>query len=255
MRPIHTRAVVRCSVLACLLIAGARDAGAQIPDEYTNLTVVPKEITKSELVGLMREVASSLGVRCAYCHVGPDDLQGMDFASDEKAVKRTARTMMKMVDEINGRHLKAIETGRAETTRVRCVTCHRGLTVPKPIQEILDAEIEANGVGAALAKYRELREQHFGSAAYDFSQGPLNWIVEKLAREQRLDDALAIAAANVELNPTEAYARLLLGRLHVMRDEREQAIAAFREALELDPENAWAKTQLEELTAAGDEQE
>jgi hypothetical protein len=238
------------AVLACAFTAGVREAAAQIPDQYTNLQVLPKDITKGDIVTLMREMAGSLGVRCAYCHVGPDDLQGMNFATDEKAVKRTARVMMKMVEDINGRQLKGIETGRAETTRVQCVTCHRGLTVPKPIHEILTTEIEANGVDAALVKYRELRKQYYGSAAYDFSQGPLNWIVEKLTRQQKLDDAFAIARANIELNPTEAWAHLLIGRLYLMRGENEPAIAAFKKGVELDPTNSWAKKQLDDLTAA-----
>ncbi len=250
MRGLVVKTLLMGCVPACVLAFGVGGAAAQIPDKYTNLQVLPKDITKGDLVNRMREVAGSLGVRCNHCHVGPDDLQGMDFATDEKPAKRTARVMMKMVEEINGRHLKTIETGRPETTQVRCITCHRGVTVPKYIDEIVAHAIEEKGVDAALAEYRELRKKHYGSAAYDFSQGPLNVIVERLARQQKLDDAFAIARANIELNPADAYPNALLARLHLMRGEKEQAIAALRKAVELDPSNAFVKKQLDDLLAA-----
>jgi hypothetical protein len=227
-------------------------AGAQIPDAYTNLEVLPRDISKADLVNRMREVAGSLGVRCHHCHVGPENLQGMDFATDEKPAKRTARVMMKMVEEINAKLLKPIETGRAETTKVRCVTCHRGVTVPEYIDEIVTRAIETKGVDAALAEYRELREKYYGSAAYDFSQGPLNVIVERLAGQKKVDDAFTVARTNVELHPNDAYPQVLLARLHLLRGERDPAVAALRKAVEIDPANAWVKKQLDELVASPD---
>jgi tetratricopeptide (TPR) repeat protein len=239
----------RASIAAVLFLAAAGSAVAQVPDKYTNLQVLPKDITKPDLVNRMREMAGSLGVRCTHCHVGPDDLQGMDFAIDEKATKRTARVMLRMVEEINASYLKRIETERAETTRVRCITCHRGLTVPRSIDEILIRSIEEKGVTAALAEYRELRGKYYGSGSYDFSQGPLNYIVEKLSREKKVDDALTLVNADIELNPDAAYPRVLLARLHLARGEKDQAIAALRKAVELDPKNDFIKKQLDELTA------
>jgi tetratricopeptide (TPR) repeat protein len=199
------------------------------------------------------ELPPKLGDVCvdgAREHVGGvADLQGMDFATDEKATKRTARVMLRMVEEINNSYLKRVETDRPETTRVRCITCHHGLTVPKSIDEILTRSIEAKGVAAALTEYRELREKYYGSAAYDFSQGPLNYIVEKLSREKKADDALAVVNANIELNPQAAYPHVLLSRLRLARGEKDQAIAELRKAVELDPTNAFVKKQLDELTA------
>ncbi len=247
------RSALRGTATGVLLLIGIASfpgmVRAQIPDKYTNLQILPTEITKGDLVGRMREIAGSLGVRCNHCHLGPDDLQGMDFATDEKATKRTARVMMKMVEEINGRLLKPVDTGRAEVTQVRCITCHHGITVPKPIHEIVAHSIEQKGVGPALTEYRDLRKQYYGSSAYDFSQGPLNYIVEKLVRQQKLDDAFAIATTNIELNPTDAFPQMLLGRIHLARGEKELAIAAIRKAVELDPTNTWAKKQLDDLTA------
>ncbi|HXV14001.1 MAG TPA: c-type cytochrome, partial [Candidatus Krumholzibacteria bacterium] len=45
-------------------------APAQIPDTFTNLKVLPKDIQKAELVGIMRGFSMALNVRCTHCHKG-----------------------------------------------------------------------------------------------------------------------------------------------------------------------------------------
>ena len=114
-----------------LLWLGVGPASAQIPDEFTNLTVLPKDIGKRQIVAIMRNFASSLGTRCHHCHVGedPNSLKGSDFASDAKETKQVARAMMKMTSEINDRLMPTI--GRESPLRVRCVTCHAGLDKPQ----------------------------------------------------------------------------------------------------------------------------
>ena len=79
-------------------------AYTQIPDKFENLKVIPKDVTRTQLVRQMRNMAGDLGVRCNYCHVGEseDNLIGYDFATDEKQEKKTARDMMKLVNELNG---------------------------------------------------------------------------------------------------------------------------------------------------------
>ena len=74
-------------------LALATSAAAQIPDQFTNLKVLPKDIAKGELVSLMREFSGALGVRCGHCHVGESatSLEGFDFAADDKEPKRVAR--------------------------------------------------------------------------------------------------------------------------------------------------------------------
>ena len=78
-----------------LLVAASMLAEAQIPQTFKNLQALPKDIPRAELVSTMRGVAGGLGVRCTHCHVGPDNLEGMDFASDEKPTKRAARLMIR----------------------------------------------------------------------------------------------------------------------------------------------------------------
>jgi len=59
-----------------------------VPDEFTNLQIFPKDVGKRELISTMRRFADALGVRCNYCHAGPDNLEGTDFAADKLETKR-----------------------------------------------------------------------------------------------------------------------------------------------------------------------
>src|SRR5688572_15830688 len=83
----------------------------QIPAEFTNLQVLPKHMSRRDLVETMRGIATDLGVRCTHCHVGPENLQGMDFASDEKRTKQVARTMLAMTRAINDQYVSQIPAG------------------------------------------------------------------------------------------------------------------------------------------------
>jgi tetratricopeptide (TPR) repeat protein len=232
--------------LLCLLAA---PAAAQIPDEFTNLKMLPEEIGKRELVSVMRQFAGALGVRCNHCHKGPDNLEGMDFATDDLEPKRIARTMMTMIDEINNKLLPA--SGRDPMLRVRCVTCHRGITRPEQIDDILDAALESDGVDGAIARYNELRAEHYGEGSYDFSAGTLSGLAEKLARQKGdMDDAISVVNLNVELNPDVAYNHIMLGQLHMQQGDNEAALTSLERAIELEPDNEYAKGMLERVKAA-----
>ena len=88
-------------------VLGGSRAEAQMPDKFTNLQYFPKKISRQELMGNMRGFSFSLGVRCQFCHAGKDGnkLEQMDFASDEKDTKKTARAMLRMVDAINQEYI------------------------------------------------------------------------------------------------------------------------------------------------------
>lgn len=243
---------IRCPlILAVLALLAVAPAGAQIPEEFTNLKVLPRDIDQRQLIGIMRNFAGALGVRCIHCHVGEsaDSLEGMDFASDEKQAKETARVMMRMTSEINDKLLPQI--GKESPRQVRCVTCHRRLNKPETLDDVLMTAIDRGGVEDAIEDYRELRELYYGQGVYDFSPGPLNRIAETLARERDdVDGALAVMALNVELHPGIANNHVMIGRLHLEGGDQEAAIAAFERALELEPDNRWARRQLEMVRQA-----
>ena len=148
--------------------AATAAAAAQIPSTFTNLDVVPSDISRDELVGIMRNFASALGVRCDHCHVGdnPDTLEGFDFAYDEKETKRVARAMMRMVGEINGSSIPATGRNPAGLLEVGCVTCHHGATRPQTLPQVLGDALEEGGADAAVARYRELRDEYYEAIRY-----------------------------------------------------------------------------------------
>ena len=249
MRPVFPR-LLRFSV-ACLVIAGwAASATAQIPDKFTNLKVLPKDISKGELVEIMRGFAGALGVRCNHCHVGSasGDLREMHFSADDKKTKETARVMMAMVGEINGTLIP--KAGIENPIQVKCATCHHGVSRPQAIADITKTAFEEGGVDSAKANYLALKEKYYGADAYNFKPGPLNAVAEWLAQEKDDNDAaIAIMQFNIEQNPGVAYCYNLLGRIQAASGKTEEAIASLEKAIELDPEDKWSRQILEKLQA------
>jgi hypothetical protein len=102
----------------------------QLPQKFTNLQALPKNIAPADLVATMKGFTAALGVRCEHCHVGEgDDLSKFDFASDAKPTKKITRTMIHMVHHINDEHLKGIGDPKRQP-KVTCFTCHRGEQTP-----------------------------------------------------------------------------------------------------------------------------
>lgn len=233
-----------------LLLVAAAPASAQIPDKFENLKVLPKEITKAELVPMMRGFTSALGVRCNYCHVGPDNLRDMNFATDEKPEKVAAREMMKMVTKINNDFLANVKTSRATRVTVECATCHHGVAVPQRIETIVLDKAKSDGVAAAESRYLELKEKYYGRAAYDFGFQPLTNVAESLEEAGKVADAAAVADFAVEQSPAEAWPRLVAADLHAKLGEKEVALAGLRKVLEMEPDNRMAKRMLDELQPA-----
>lgn len=92
---------------------------------------VLQSLPEAQLFSLMNLVATSLGVRCDYCHVQanpdlsrtPSNVGGWVWDRDDKLPKRRAREMMKMVVDLNASRFRG-------EVKVTCYTCHRGATQP-----------------------------------------------------------------------------------------------------------------------------
>jgi hypothetical protein len=134
MRPV----MISACVLAVTIVITARTHAStaasgrdpQLPQKFTNLQSLPKDISQQDLVGIMRSFAIGLGTRCEHCHVGQgNDLSKFDFASDEKPEKATARKMMALLNAVNGDYLKGIGDP-SKPLKVSCYTCHRGALKP-----------------------------------------------------------------------------------------------------------------------------
>jgi tetratricopeptide (TPR) repeat protein len=229
------------------LLAFSTGASAQIPDKFTNLQALPKDISKTELVSVMRTYAGNLGVRCGFCHVGgdPNTLQGVNFASDENDKKKTARLMIRMVQSINQDQLTKL--GKKPSPEVSCITCHRRNSDPRTIDALLTESIKKDGAEAAVAMYRKLKTENYGNGKYDFSDIPLNVVGESLLGSDKIKEATAILELDAELNPQSDWGRYLLGIAHATGGEKEKARADFQRVLELNPKNSMAKKHLDDL--------
>jgi tetratricopeptide (TPR) repeat protein len=238
-------------VFVAVLLSGNR-AFAQFPDKFTNLKVLPKDISKHEMESTMRGFAFALGVRCDHCHVekkAPE--HGLDFTADDKDEKKTARIMLQMVAGINHDYISKVpkETPNSEPIQVQCVTCHHGLAHPRTLTSVLSESLEKNGLEKTLALYEELRKKYYGSGQYDFGETSLNQLTETLLVKKANSDALAIMELNFSANhPDSAWSYHMLAQTHEANGQIDKAIADYRKALELHPDDKWAQQQIDSLS-------
>ncbi len=235
---------------ACWALTVAAPGAAQIPDTFTNLKVLPKDIKKNELVSIMRGFSFALNVRCIHCHKGDDpaDLATVDFASDERENKRIARTMMDMTTGINATLQTEIGAVRPKHLEVTCFTCHHGNRRPETLEHALVTELDAQGVDSTVVLYRRLRGEFYGGAAYDFGEWSLISIAENLSRDpKKLDAALALLNENLVHHDQSAGTYARIAETHLARGDTTSAMASFEKALALAPEDPWLKRRVERL--------
>ena len=151
------------AALAVVAVSPLAAQGRGMPDSLVNTKVFPHETPMREVLNAMRGFTASLGVRCDYCHVegqaggpvGPDGRPELNFPSDDKRTKRTARMMMLMVRQINDSVLSRIPERPAQAVAVTCTTCHRGVSRPEPLADERRGEVLA----AHVEPVRHLPEQ------------------------------------------------------------------------------------------------
>ncbi len=239
-----------CVGLTVFGFAGPDPVRAQLPDEFTNLKVFPEDIAPRNLIGAMRSFSQGLGVRCTHCHVGEEGqpFSEYDFASDDKPAKRKARFMLEMSMQLNDEilpGLSQVADRREPGVRVQCVTCHRGVAVPRQIEEVITQTISDAGTAAGIAKYRELREEYYGQGAYNFGEQALIRTTEALGEDY--DSALAVLALALEYFPESVQAWVGSAQAHQAKGDIDAARAALLEAQELAPDSPQIARMLERL--------
>jgi hypothetical protein len=247
---------------------GDTPAAEQAPAAPQNLQVLPKDTPPAQVLQTMQNIAAGLGVQCGYCHEaaaasadggrgrgrggrGAAGAVALDYASDEKPQKKAARQMMLMVRDLNPKVQAAVGKSADDTTRVGCVTCHRGVAIPKQLPEILDQTAKEGGTPAAIARYKELRKQYFGAQAYDFSEGSLIAYAQRATQANKPDDAIAWLRVNQEYFPLSPRTYAALAQAQLRKNEKDAAIKSQEKAVELDPQNAQLKRQLDQLKGQG----
>lgn len=241
------------SSLALVLIGWSTTALAQAPgkfppDSLVNTKVIPHNTPVINVVGIMRNFAGDLGVRCQFCHIGQEGqpLAQFDFASDEKRTKLVARQMMLMVQEINRRvdTLPGRATGGLQVT---CATCHRGVSKPTPLYALILDAGTAGGPDSAVKLYRALRDRYYGRDSYDFGEQSLNTAAFRLGRAGKFDAAFAVLELNEELFPRSSGMYVFRGNVELMRGDTTAAANAFREAIRRDSTNGEARGRLRDI--------
>jgi hypothetical protein len=228
-----------------------------------NLQVLPKDMPRNQVTGIMRQFALALGVRCEHCHAeapaaadaAPAGGRGgrgggpqLDYSLDDKETKRVAREMMKMVNDINGKYLPT--TGRTFTdlTRVTCETCHHGLARPRTLRAALSEAVEAKGADSAIALYRALRLRYYGAAAYDFSEQTLNEAGNQIAQVPANRQAgIAILKLNLEFFPQSVPTLVNLANISVAAGDTAGAVDALNKGLAIQPENNQLRNLLQRI--------
>jgi tetratricopeptide (TPR) repeat protein len=213
-----------------------------------NIKVLPSDWGRREVVAYMRNVALGLGVRCEFCHQD-DQANGQrgDFSNDDKATKRIAREMIRMVQAINTQTLPNLPERQTPPVEVACQTCHRGVAVPRPITDILAAAMTAAGADSAIRAYRALRERYYGRASYDFGDLPVNLLAQSMIRDRKLDEALALLRMNAEYWPQSSQVQTSMGEVFRAKGDTTAAVAAYQAALRLNPNDGGARQRLREL--------
>ena len=257
-------------IVTLVLSLGLPGVVAAQPNETPhNLQVLPLEMSREEVVGVMRVFEAALGVGCEHCHF--EAVAGEpDFAADNPT-KEVARTMMRMMDHINDIILAddnrnaayfagtreveytatddhAVDHALGEVkVQVECATCHRGQEHPRLLPNLLSTVHKEDGIDAAINHYHELRGRYYGSHTYDFSVQSLNEFAEQLMADNHVDDALTILEFNGGMFPESANVHMLMGQATLQRGDREAALRHVERALALEPENFRAGQLLSQL--------
>lgn len=245
-------AVVIIFALAIASVSSAQTPTETAPWKAKNLEFFPKDISRPELTQRMREFSLALGVRCQHCHTGGDGISfdGVIFDSDDKAPKRTARAMLRMMDQLNTVTLAQLPNRAEPRVVIECVTCHRGVAVPKSLQTTMFEIIQTQGTAAAVAKYRELRTDA-SLGRYNFGEWEVNELARRLSQAGKSQDAIAMLELNGEFFPKAPEIDAFIGEQYEKLGDREKALQRYRAALAKAPDNENIKKHLADLEKSG----
>ena len=219
------------------------------PDSLVNIKVLPHTLRPREVIDLMRGYTNALGVRCPFCHVGEEGkpLNTFDFAADDRRNKLVARDMIRMVQNINSETLGRLPERPDSSLRVTCQTCHRGVSRPVPLDQIVVQVVRSSGVDSASRAYKTLRERYYGSDAYDFSERTLVRAAMTLSQAREFEPALALLALDNEFFPKGAELMIATGDVQRAKGDSASAVRSYREALTREPQHPGARQRLAQM--------
>jgi peptidylprolyl isomerase len=113
------------------------------------------------------------------------------------------------------------------------------------LSEVLLRIIDERGIDAAVAEYRRLKTQGFGTVYTN--EVDTNTLGYKLLRGKKTTEAIEILKLNVEAYPASANTYDSLGEAYLANGDTEKAILNYEKSLSLDPTNANAAAALKKL--------
>ena len=168
----------------------------------------------------MQAIAAGLGVRCEYCHSAPRG------SGQPEPKREIARQMIAMTRELNAKVQEITGKPPAEATRIDCVTCHRGVPIPRQLNEIVLRTVLEKGAGEAVAQYRDLRAQFYGRQSYDFGEDTLLGVAQQIS--QRVPgDAIQLLQLNLEFYPKSTRSLSALAFAYTRKLDDASAIATL----------------------------
>jgi tetratricopeptide (TPR) repeat protein len=174
-------------------------------------------------------------------------LTSYDFAADDKPEKAKARVMMRMVKAIDGEYLTQLPSRSEPAVVVTCMTCHRGVSIPRPLDQVVLAAYDSGGVDSAEAKYNALRERYYGRASYVFSETALAAVSQSLLSRGKAADAVKLSALNTRLSPNSAFAFRQAADAQLAAGDTAAAVASLQRALAINPGDQQVKRTLDRL--------
>src|SRR6185369_4108587 len=119
---------------------------------------------------------------------------------------------------------------------------------PLSIARVVGKAIFADGVDAAIARYRELKSSRPNDYTFT-SDGELNSLGYALLRSGKTREAVEVFKLNVEAFPASWNVYDSLGEAYVAAGDKALAIKNYRRSVELNPENRSGIDALEKLEA------
>ena len=120
----------------------------------------------------------------------------------------------------------------------------------RPVGPVLAGVIDADGVEAAVARYRAIRDGE--AEAYDLGEDQLNALGYLYLGRGDVDTALRLFELNVETYPESWNPHDSLGEAYLAAGDDVRAEESYRRALRLNPESASARRELARLGVEAD---
>jgi cytochrome c-type biogenesis protein CcmH/NrfG len=112
--------------------------------------------------------------------------------------------------------------------------------------------LKKDGPDAAATRYRDLRKEYYGSAAYDFTEWSLVETAEDLRHDPaQIKNAQALLNLNLEFYPQSAPTYAQLGESYLAAGDTTTAMTNFDKAVQLAPDDPRLKARIEQIKSGG----